>query len=436
MGLILPLSILNNETSVYVAARRVLLVGFCVVGLVELRDKTFKPTNTTTVAVFAKKRAKSDIKDAAAQALRLVSSKSKQSLVEMSKKLDISPVNLAAAIKHDEKEFRAIEQKGTIEAVLKLSPDSFGALRHLLYAQARVLIGYSGEKKDQEHFLGYRFSKSRGQEGVEILRGASEQIDSRLYDPENPSNPEKVSFYLRNAFAGTPKVVDASLKHCLKEVPIDELLPHSREIVISNPSKFFTSRHLSLGSISPLGDFIDEYAQREISLAALRDSKELYYTSGLTYAKRTSEVPYVTEKRVLTASNIDIDTGRLDLEKKLIYLRNEFALPEDVQPQQNDIIISNASGSLKHLGKVAWVAEALPNYAVGGFLGILRFKDPQLGKAVYYRLMSARFRGHVAGLRGQNINNLDIDKVDSCRITVPKELAKFAAEAIKRERAG
>jgi hypothetical protein len=84
------------------------------------------------------------------------------------------------------------------------------------------------------------------------------------------------------------------------------------------------------------------------------------------------------------------------------------------------------------LGKVAWVESPLKNYAVGGFLGIYRFKDAKLAKAVYYRLMSAKFRMHVSGLRGQNINNLDIEKVDSCGIEVPKDLEKFIAEMKKK----
>ena len=42
-GLILPLSILNNERSIYCEARKLLLIQFQVVGLVELGNKTFKP---------------------------------------------------------------------------------------------------------------------------------------------------------------------------------------------------------------------------------------------------------------------------------------------------------------------------------------------------------------------------------------------------------
>lgn len=81
-----------------------------------------------------------------------------------------------------------------------------------------------------------------------------------------------------------------------------------------------------------------------------------------------------------------------------------------------------------------WVDKNLDNYAVGGFLGIFRFRDIDLAKAVFYRLLSKKFRGFVAGLRGQNINNLDIDKVNDCGLTVPKDLKNFTKDALSREK--
>ena len=119
---------------------------------------------------------------------------------------------------------------------------------------------------------------------------------------------------------------------------------------------------------------------------------------------------------------------------KLLYLRDEFTIPDELLPRSGDIIISNASGSLKHLGKVVWVDENLNSHVVGGFLGIFRFSDSELAKAVFYRLLSEKFRAFVAGLKGQNINNLDIDKIDDFGLTVPRDLNKFVKDALRREK--
>lgn len=437
MGIILPLSILNNENSVYIGARRILLIGFCIASIIELRDKTFKPTNTTTVSIFARKRSKSDLKKAASKVLQLLLTKRQKQREEIAKVFGYKSDEIESQVKVHSQGLEGLKNEGNLEYVLGFDNVVVQVLRYILNHNRKVLLGYSGEKKDQEHFLGYRFSKSKGQEGIEILYDDEGNIDSRLFDSEDRNNQHKISFYVRNALTDNPIPIsiDTSLKDCLKEVSFDEVISNEDSLVISNPSKYFVSRHISLASISPLGDFIDDFPQETISLQTLREDGLLFYTSGLTYSKREAEVPYQTNKRVLTASNISLQNGVIDLSQKLLYLRKGFDVPDAVQPKANDIIISNASGSIKHLGKVAWVKSSLKNYAVGGFLGIYRFKDAKLAKAVYYRLMSEKFRTHVAGLRGQNINNLDIEKVDSCGIEVPKDLNKFIAEVKKRENA-
>src|SRR5262249_11336471 len=64
-------SLLGNNRSVYKGARRVLAIDFEVCGLIELRNKTFIATPTTTVCCFLKRRSKSDIEGAAGNLLRL-----------------------------------------------------------------------------------------------------------------------------------------------------------------------------------------------------------------------------------------------------------------------------------------------------------------------------------------------------------------------------
>ena len=122
------------------------------------------------------------------------------------------------------------------------------------------------------------------------------------------------------------------------------------------------------------------------------------------------------------------------MSEKFLYFRDEFTVPNELLLRSGDIIISNASGSLKHLGKAVWVDKNLESYVVGGFLGIFRFRDSDLAKAVFYRLLSEKFRAFVAGLKGQNINNLDVDKIDDFGLTVPRNLREFVKDALDREK--
>ncbi|MYK21496.1 N-6 DNA methylase [Candidatus Poribacteria bacterium] len=434
LGIILPLSILNNESSVYSSARRILFFCFEVIAVVELRDKTFKPTNTATTALFARKR-NMDAITGSIKALRNLSEmKAKVKLADISSKTQIPAEHIQESITNDASILETMTSDFTTNGLLKINSLTYRVLLQIIEQNRGVYLGYAGEKKDQEDFLGYRFSKSRGQEGIDILKTDSGEIATKLFSSRGEEDKSKLDYYIRNAFLGKEPEIDESIAPNLTRVTFLEAIGKSATLVMDNPSKFFSSRHLSVESNSPFGDFIDNYEQIEISLSKLRKSDDLFYTTGLTYSKQSEEVPYQTQNRVLTASNLSLEKARVDLSEKLLYLRDEFTVPNELLPRSGDIIISNASGSLKHLGKVIWVDENLDNHVVGGFLGIFRFRDRDLAKAVFYRLLSEKFRAFVAGLKGQNINNLDIDKIDDFGLTVPRDLDKFVKDALDREK--
>ncbi|MGD0572333.1 MAG: N-6 DNA methylase [Sedimentisphaerales bacterium] len=429
LGLILPLSILNNESSVYINARRILFFYFEVIAIVELRDKTFKPTNTTTTAIFARRRNLNEIKTF----IKKVTTKERKTLPEIASKMQVSVEQILKSIAGDSSKLGVLISEFSASALLDLSDLTYRGLLQVISQNKNILLGYAGEKKDQEDFLGYRFSKSRGQEGIEILKEDSGKIATKLFDSSGEENINKLDYYIRNAFLGNEPPIDDSIACNLKRVSFLNTIGKLENLVMDNPSKFFISRHLTVKSYSPLGDFVDKHEQTTISLSQLREKGDLFYTTGLIYNKREAEVPYQTNKRVLTASNLCLETTRIDLGQKILYLRNEFEIPEELQPHAGDIIISNASGSLKHLGKVIWIEENLKDYAVGGFLGIFRFRNLDLAKAIFYRLLSEKFRRFVVGLRGQNINNLDFDKVNDCGLTIPKDIKQFTKDALERE---
>ena len=434
LGIILPLSILNNESGVYTSARRILFFCFEVIAVVELREKTFKPTNTTTTALFARKRDLGTITASINRLKNLSETWESETLAEIAAKTQIPIAQIQESVENDSSILEAMTSEFSTNELLKIGSLTYRVLLQMIEQNRGIYLGYAGEKKDQEDFLGYRFSKSRGQEGIDILKTDSGEIATKLFGSSGKEDKSKLDYYIRNAFLGKEPEIDKSIASNLTRVTFSDIISKSATLVMENPSKFFSSRHLSVESNSPFGDFIDHYEQIEISLSGLKKSGDLFYTTGLIYNKKPTEVPYETENRVLTASNLSLEKSEIDLSKKLLYLRDEFTIPDELQPRSGDIIISNSSGSLKHLGKVVWVNENLDNYIVGGFLGIFRFRDSDLAKAVFYRLLSEKFRAFVVGLKGQNINNLDIDKIDDFGITVPRHLEEFIKDALDREK--
>lgn len=435
-AIILPLSILNSDNRIYVEARRSLLTLFELKGLVELRDKTFIATNTTTVGIFLKKRPAVAIHETMALLHRhFVGHTTQPRVVTAMERLSTYCdwltfeahliTNFFAAQALDEHQIL----NGTYD--LHAMPHSLGYLLiALLNETSQTVIAYSGEKKEQEAFLGYRFSKSRGSEGCEPLLDEQGLIATKLYDAADLDNPEKVNAHIRAAFNNRVLPIPATLEKNLKHEDSLSLLKKPA-FIISNPSAYFESDQYVIESSSPLGDFIDTFAQQTYQFSELLRSGQVEYHSGLVYSKR-AEVPFPTAKKVLTASNIDLHTGRLVFDK-LIYLKADHELPQHIVPQANDIIMSTSSGSLKHLGKVAFCQRDMQDAVIGGFLSIIRCRDARLAKALYYRLLSYQFRRYAASLRDQNINNLNLSELNQFLLSLPTDLDAFCAMAAEKE---
>ncbi|MFX0212076.1 MAG: hypothetical protein ACFFDT_39250, partial [Candidatus Hodarchaeota archaeon] len=69
--------------------------------MVELRDKTFKPTNTTTTAIFARKRNMNIVIDSLRRAKNLNTKKESKFLQEISLKMDMSIDKILKSIEDD-----------------------------------------------------------------------------------------------------------------------------------------------------------------------------------------------------------------------------------------------------------------------------------------------------------------------------------------------
>lgn len=421
-GLILPLSILNNENKIYIESRKLILLNFDIVGLVELRDKTFKPTNTTTTGIFLRKRSNEEILEAVNKCEKLLLSDDLEILTNLEfifPELNFTKENLI-------KQIREIKSLKTNIEGIGLSYELVHFISYFLNQNKKTVLGYAGEKKEQEQFLGYRYSKSRGREGLDILE------KKLLFNESNNNDSEKVNAHILANFDNKELGIPKQLEKHIKYISTNKIFEKDN-LVINNPSQYFESDNYIIETNSPLGDFIEDFDLTEIKLNKLIDDKDIEYFGGLVYNKQ-SEVPSVTSKRVITASNMDLKTGKLIFKDKIIHLNNDFELPELLKPKENDIIISNSSGSLKHLGKVVYVDKNYNDCAIGGFLSIIRCKDKKLAKAIFYRLMSLPFRKHVSTLRGQNINNMDLDKIKSFKFEIPKKLDEFYKIAIEKEK--
>ena len=140
------------------------------------------------------------------------------------------------------------------------------------------------------------------------------------------------------------------------------------------------------------------------------------FARGLTY-KKTDEVEQ-SSNAVLRANNVSLETKSLNFDE-IKFIREDFKIPESKKVRNGSLLICTASGSKKHLGKVALI-DADYSYAFGGFMGLLTPHENISSKYFFYSLTGKEYENFIAELSdGANINNLKFSQLQEFRITVP-----------------
>ena len=86
---------------------------------------------------------------------------------------------------------------------------------------------------------------------------------------------------------------------------------------------------------------------------------------------------------------------------------------------KNDILISAASGSREHVGKVAFIYQDI-DYYFGGFMGVIRCNNNVNSRYLFHIFTSSIFQDYLNEvLNSSTINNLNSKVMDSFRLPIP-----------------
>lgn len=149
----------------------------------------------------------------------------------------------------------------------------------------------------------------------------------------------------------------------------------------------------------------------------LKSVKDLCYAvSGVVYSGKDQRQE---GKGILRANNIDLETNELNL-SDIRFVRDDLEISSNLLLKKDDILISTASGSKEHVGKVAYISEDL-DYYFGGFMSVLRKKQADHNQRFLFEfLQSSIFRMYLyKNLGGTNINNLSFNMIANLKVPFP-----------------
>lgn len=265
-------------------------------------------------------------------------------------------------------------------------------------AQPVIIAKSPTDNNGRKAYLGYEWSKARGNEGIKYIGqnlgeddGVLERnkglkgIKTPLYDPNDYDNPEKINTLIKRNFLGFAPKEDAS-----------EYVSYIRLVDMIDFSRVKFDKELNT-SFKAKANYTYKYEPAKLG-------KLVEIIRGVTYPKG-QQVIDETKNVVLTADNITLD-GCFEVSKK-IFIADSVTFDDRKRLREGDCFMCFSSGSKQHVGKIAYINQDT-NYYAGGFMGILRVKDSSINPIYLYNVMNSAFMRNavISGSKGSNIQNL------------------------------
>ena len=129
------------------------------------------------------------------------------------------------------------------------------------------------------------------------------------------------------------------------------------------------------------------------------------YIRGVTYNK-TNESPNNIGYKILRANNITLSSNTLNFDDIKV-IKFDTKVKSSQMLYKNDILISAASGSREHVGKVAFIYQDI-DYYFGGFMGVIRCNNNVNSRYLFHIFTSSIFQDYLNEvLNSSTINNLN-----------------------------
>ncbi len=456
VGIILPSSLLSNDSDLHFATRKILLEHFHIKGIASFGSGTFGATGTNTVILFLEKRHFYFAHDRKVVAEEIFNNGTKENYLDRDRFLqlfvDYRKINLNdykslinkepneeiknsslykdyqnwfdslieiknlktknsfKNLSQDEKEKEL--QKRFFQKVLEVEQEKFYLFMLTLkddyrkketieeaYKYQQTVIVQSGEKQTAKSFLGYEFSSRKGSEGIKINRNSKGHAINKMCDEENHHNPQKANSYLLKSFKGEEiKDIDKEIQEHVKVAKLTDMLDFEKVKVNTtislNPK--INNEVVSKWEMVKLGEIVENIESGNRPIGGVGNIKEGILSLG--------------------GEHINANNGYIQLDNPKYVSLDFYQNRNKSQLEENDILICK-DGALT--GKIALLRKELENKKamINEHVFILRCNNLRTQKYIFNFLFSKQgqsllkenITGAVqGGLNSTNLKNIKI----------------------------
>ncbi|MCD8096433.1 MAG: N-6 DNA methylase, partial [Ruminococcus sp.] len=430
-GVILPSSILSNDSASYIGARELILQNFYIRAIAAFGSKTFGATGTNTVVMFLEKfnepPKRLDLSsdsvdaifsgdvtvdwtdreildayiaqigiDAEAYAIFL---KKEYSIEELSANSYFKMYVGAFADSSDAKKLMKtktyISKSADEQDAVYI--EKFYVYAHniekekllyfsLVYRQTTVVITAPADNKAQKEFLGYDWSNRKGNEGIQIITPGG-----KMYDDSNRKAEGTLASAIRSSFNNDTPTFEGEQADYVKVIRTKDMLDFSRNV-------FNKSIQLNVNAV------IKNTSKYE----ALKLSNCVNVIGGLWTGKKP---PFIKVK-VIRNTNFTM-SGHMNLENVAeIDVEESAFLTRKLE--KGDIILEKSGGSqTQAVGQVVYFDISSGLYSFSNFTACLRVINSAVRPQYLYRVLNEYYQrgktfAYQNGMGG--LKNLDMNR--------------------------
>ncbi|MBQ7152051.1 MAG: N-6 DNA methylase [Synergistaceae bacterium] len=439
-AVILPSSILSNDSASYTGAREEILKNFYLRGVVQFGSKTFGATGTNTVVMFLEKFNEPPKKSALySDSVHAILGGSEAALWEDKKILEAYTAQIGlneeiyknflrgsysleelAEVEYFKmyvKAFADSQDAKNIKAKKFATPDEQSAAYFekfysyvqkierekllyfaLVYRQKTVVITSPADNKDQKDFLGYDWSNRKGNEGIQIIKPGG-----KLYNDKDRSAEGTLASIVRKNFEGLAPEISEDLGAYASFVNTKDMLDFSR-VSFSKTIRLSATKSINLNTKYELKSIADIFPVIE------------------TGSRPEGGVEYISEGVLsLGGEHIDNVSGYIRLDSPKYIPVDFYNSKENGRVEKDDILICKDGA---RTGKVALVRDELDEQPamLNEHVFLLRSGNTLIQYYVFQVLYSptgqALLKSYISGAAQGGLNRTNLKQI---KIPVPPE---------------